>query len=557
MKNSYKIIKKFVQNHSETAVLISRTDSFTGEYYPPEVCRLADVSGFTGSAGLAFISAAADVLFVDSRYTIQAQKQSAFQVFEIPAQTRPALWINENFKGKIVYFNPQTHSVSWVKQYQKQLQKANIRLKPLLFKDVISFFGKNTFRQQNIFDYSLQFCGESSKNKLARLGKHIAEQRWDAYLVALPENVSWLLNKRSKTVLEYPVIFERGFVDKNGNYFHLNTQTIKHFKGKTVALEENSVPFSLYQTLKKTVVLKNAPDIISYWKAVKNPIEIKNIRLACLYESAVICRFLAWVEKNKQSADELMCDTKLISLRKENPLYFGDSFETIVATGEHAARAHYRADKKSNAPLISAPLLLVDTGGHYLNGTTDMTRTIAIQKPTDLMKKRYTQVLQGHIELARTILPRTEKASALDEKAHASLRADNVDFFHATGHGIGLMLAVHEMPPIISRYDTFGIQAGMIFSNEPAFYSESDAFGIRLENMLLALETTDKTALYFENLIFAPFDYRLIDFHLLTHSQQEWLQNYHQIIYDTVFPMLNPAEQKILLPFLTAFTIKG
>lgn len=551
MKNAYQQIKNFVRTHQNSAVLISRTDSFLGEYYPPEAKRLSAVSGFTGSAGLAFIDSVQDVLFVDSRYTVQAKKQSSFQVFEVPTQTTPLLWITENFKGKTVYFNPQTHSVSWVQKSAERLQKAKISLKPLSLKQLTQFFAKQTFRQKNIFDYSVQFCGESSENKLARLGKHIRQNKWDAYLVSTPENVSWLLNKRARTVLEYPVLFERGFVDKQGVYRPLNKQTVSLLKGKKVALFEPATPYFLYQALKKIAVLENAPDIVNYWKAVKNKTEIQNIRLACLYESAVICRFLAWVEENKQSADECACDEKLIALRKENPLYFGDSFETIAAVGAHAALAHYRADKASTVTLMSAPLLLVDTGGHYLNGTTDMTRTIAVQKPTKLMKKRYTQVLQGHIDLATTLLPKGAKASVLDEKAHAYLRADSVDFLHATGHGIGLMLAVHEMPPTVSPYDTLGLQAGMIFSNEPAFYSETDGFGIRLENMLLAVNGAN--GLSFENLIFAPFDYRLIDFNALTKQQLLWLKNYHQTIYETVFPMLSLKEQEILLPFITAF----
>ena len=293
---------------------------------------------------------------------------------------------------------------------------------------------------------------------------------------------------------------------------------------------------------------------MNFWKACKNQVEIQNIRQACLYESAVICRFLAWVETNKSSADEMLCDDKLIALRQENPLYIGDSFETIAAVGGHATLAHYRANKDSNVSLTSAPLLLVDTGGHYLNGTTDMTRTIAISEPTPLMKKRYTQVLQGHIDLALCTLKDTEKAGILDVKAHAYLREDNVDYYHSTGHGIGLMLAVHEMPPIIHEKDVLGVKAGMIFSNEPAFYSEEESFGIRLENMLLATQKNENE-LAFENLLFIPFDYRLICFEQLTVEQTLWLKNYHQYIYNHIFPMLSQTEKSVLTPFIKAFDV--
>ena len=550
----YHKIKTFIKQGSVNGVLISRTDIFLGEYYPPYAERLKTVSGFSGSAGLALITANKDVLFVDSRYTIQAKNQSDFIVYEIPTETTPSVWLNENMAGKTIAFNPQTHSLNWVKQMRERLQEKNISLFPLSLSTVTDFFGTDEFNQTDIFDYDISYCGETSESKLARLAQHIRQQNWDAYIITLPENVSWLLNKRAKTVTEYPVVFQKAFVEVNGQLTYLNNQTITRLKGKRIAFDPATMSFDLAEILQQIATVEMSPDIVNFWKACKNQTEIQNIKQACLYESTVICRFLAWVETHKSTADEMMCDKKLIAFRQENPLYIGDSFETIAAVGGHGALAHYRANEESNISLTSAPLLLVDTGGHYLNGSTDMTRTIAVDTPTPLMKKRYTQVLQGHIDLALSSIKNNDKAGILDKKAHAYLRADNVDYYHSTGHGIGLMLAVHEMPPIIHEKDTLGIKAGMIFSNEPAFYSEEESFGIRLENMLLSVQKNEQE-LAFENLLFIPFDYRLINFDQLTQEQMLWLKNYHQRIYNDIFPMLSKDEQSVLTPFIKAFGV--
>ena len=201
------------------------------------------------------------------------------------------------------------------------------------------------------------------------------------------------------------------------------------------------------------------------------------------------------------------------------------------------------------------PLLLVDTGGHYLNGTTDMTRTIFVKEPTSLMKQRYTEVLKGHIALASSSLKKGENTALLDEKAHHFLRASGVDYYHATGHGIGLMLGVHEYPPAVYAKDERGLVAGMVFSNEPAYYSVEEGFGIRLENMLLTIQKDDET-LSFENLLFIPFDYRCVDFDMLTTAEKEWLKAYHQKIKEDILPELTAEEQEILKPFIMAF-MKG
>lgn len=532
-------------------VLISRNDSFLGEYNPCESDRLFKVTGFTGSAGVCFVSATQKVLFVDSRYTEQAKEQSDFDVYEVPRETKLSTWLKENAQNKKIAFNAWTHSVLFVEQMRKILQKEAVVLEELPDSVIQNWFGVSGVENKEVFDYELKYTGQGTAEKLKRLQSYILEHNLDGYIITEPENVSWLLNKRSRLVGEYPVIFERGYVDKEGRYQTLSIQN-DFLKGKRIGIELASTPYALLKELSQKAKLVDLPDAVSLMKAVKNPVEIHNIKEACLSESKTICRFLAWIEKEKETISELDCTQKLQDLRQEDPLYFADSFDTIAAAGNHAALAHYMATPNTSYKIKDYPMLMVDTGGHYLNGTTDMTRTICISAPTPVMKKRYTQVLKGHIALASTHLTDTSTTALLDKRAHQYLRADGVDYLHATSHGIGMMLAVHEMPPIVHERDTQGMKAGMVFSNEPAYYDAQAGYGIRLENMLLSV-ADEKGGLIFENLLFAPFDYRLIDFDLLSIEEKRWLKEYHQIIKDKIFILLNQEEQHILEPLINAF----
>ncbi len=549
----YDKIKAYLNEENLDGILISRSDSFLGEYYPPYAQRLEIVTGgFSGSAGLALLTKIEDVLFVDSRYTIQAKTQTDFKVFEVPSETTPSAWIKEHMAGKKIAFNAWTHSVPWYLQMSKILAESKTELIPFDSFPDEEWFGEIDFKQTDVFNYDICYAGLSADQKKQIVAAILEDKKVDALVIMSPENVSWLLNKRARTVPEYPVVFERGILDKFDRYQPLTSETLQQLEGKRVAMDLTQTPVAFYEQIKEIAEIENIPDPINDLKAVKNEIEQRNISEACISESRTICRFLAWIENNKNHIDEMMCDSKLKEFRRQDPLYFADSFETIAAVGEHAARAHYRADAHSNLPITAAPLLLVDTGGHYLNGTTDMTRTIAVGKPTPLMKKRYTQVLQGHIDLAESSIKKGETTAEMDRKAHAWLRADGVDYYHGTSHGIGMMLAVHEMPPVVHERDTYGLRAGMVFSNEPAYYSEKNKFGIRLETMLMAIPQ-DKDTLVFENLLLIPFDYRLVDFSKLTTAQKAWLAAYHSCIEAIILPTLSEKEQKTLLPFVRAF----
>ena len=541
-------IRRFLSKHHLDALLVGRTDSFLSEYYPPQSAQLKQATGFCGSAGMAVITHNQTILFVDSRYTEQAKIESAFQVYEIPSQTTPSDWLSKHLPGQKIGYNSTQRSVLWV----EYMVKKGIRLVPVSESDWESLFPSRTDKIAPTFEYDISFCGESAADKIKRLTGVLESHQLDGYVLTVPDSVSWLLNQRSLSVPQYPVVFKRIIVLRDGTILDLHEDR-NRLQGLRLGLDPAETPQSLFEEIRSVAKIITLPDPVTEMKSVKNPTEQQNIRQACLFESKILCRFLAWVEKNKATITEMDCDTKLQELRCESPLYRGDSFDTIAAVGEHAARAHYRADTSSNVSVSSAPMLLVDTGGNYLNGTTDMTRTICVGTPSPLMIKRYTQVLKGHIALATTPVHEGDLPLELDNRARSALQADGADYGHATGHGIGMYLAVHEAPPVIYKSANTPLQAGMLFSNEPGFYDAQAGFGIRLENMIMTLSGPDNS-LILENLLWVPFDGRLIDFTMLTTDEKQWLKSYHQTIRDRIMPNLNAEDQSLLNPLLDFFT---
>ena len=540
-------LQAFLKTKKADMMLLTRTDSFLGEYYPPEAGRLATLSGFKGSAGLAIILPDRLILFVDARYTIEAKTETTAEVFEVPTETTPFLWLSEHAVGKKVLYQPWTHTPAEI----DRLQETGAILIPISDSETIELFGKSSFNQEkDVFLYPEKYAGASASDKCMTVAAYIRQKGIDAFVMTNPENTSWLLNRRSRRVPAYPVVYERGVLFSDGRYQSL--ESASDLSGLTLGIDFSMTPIALIEDLRHRATLKNIPDIISALKSIKNKTEIAAIQEACLFESLVVCRFLEWVETHKSTATEQEAAAYLIRLRSENPLYLGDSFETIAAVGKHAALAHYHTDVAANTYLSQAPLFLVDTGGQYLNGTTDMTRTIAVGEPTCLMRRRYTQVLKGHIALASACVRVGEKPARLDTRAHAFLRADGVDYLHATGHGIGMCLAVHEMPPIIHEKSQTPLLAGMVFSNEPAVYDEINGFGIRLENMLLTVPAS-KGWLKFQNLLLIPFDARLVDSTLLTRDEKRWLCSYHQRIMQDIWPSLSAWEQRCLKVHLDFF----
>ncbi|MBQ9738575.1 MAG: M24 family metallopeptidase [Alphaproteobacteria bacterium] len=548
-------IRAYLVQNGLDAVLVPHQDEFLGEYLTADKKRLKALTGFSGSAGLAVITTEQAVLFVDSRYTIQAKRQTRFDVIEVPTETTPLKWISENLKGKKIAFNGDVHSAASILSMQSKTKEHKIKWVNLA-DNIVDMFWLNRPEPAEMkpTEYDETYAGRSAEDKIASIASEIAMAGFDAMLVADPESVSWLINRRDLQNPECPIYYDRAIVYATGKCEQVTEKSLKTLSKKKVMSDFNRLPYSLYEKLAKALTDKS--DIIATMKSQKNAIEIQNLRQACLYESAVICKFLAFVEQQKETITELDCVKELHGLRAQNPLYVADSFDVIAASGPHAAQAHYLPTPSTSCFVRKYPLLLVDTGGQYLNGTTDMTRTICIGKPTPLTKKRYTQVLKGHIALASAQISEGDTPAELDKLAHQFLRADGVDYLHATGHGIGMFLSVHENPPVIHEKSTTPLYAGMVFSNEPAVYDEANGFGIRLENMLLSVPA-ENGQLKFENLLFIPFDGRMVDFDMLTADEKAWLKVYHEKIVSDVFPMIGANVKAVLKPLIDTFIQNG
>lgn len=530
-----KIRKKLIDDGFD-AFFVPHTDEFLSEYLTPDTERLFALSGFTGSAGIIIITRTQAVLFTDSRYVEQAAQQTDFQVFNIVEQS-PVAWMKQNLKGGKVAFCSATIRASLALSLSDVLGKEGICFMPVRDNWIdLYWLNRPVSKPVHLFHYPKKYAGLTQAEKMNLVLKRMKKMHINALVVSDLESVSWLMNKRSDLSSYLPVVRHRVFLTDDGRLYRLNRRALKRFVGQTVGVDLNSIPFDLYQDIQSVLTVMPIDDPIAGLRAVKTPPEQQAVRQACLFESAVICTFIDAVYRQKEGLTELSAGQLLQKLRRQAADYLGDSFAPIVAVGSHAALAHYQADTRSDVPLNTAPMVLIDTGGQYLRGTTDMTRTLCVSTPTPVMKKRYTQVLKGHIALAQTVLQQGDTPALLDGAARQFLRADGVDYGHATGHGIGMCLSVHDKLPVIYEKSQTVLQEGMIFSNEPAFYDFKNGFGIRLENMLLTRKKGKR--IFFENLIFAPFDADLIQTNLLSESERQWLRNYHLQIEQTVFPLL-------------------
>ena len=548
-------IRTYLADNKLDAILIPHQDEFLGEYLTADKRRLQVLTGFSGSAGLAVITADKSILFVDSRYTIQAKRQTRFEVLEVPTETTPLAWISENLKGKKIGFNGAVHATTNILNMQSKTKEHKIKWINLS-ENIVDMFWVNRPGPADMqpTEYSETFVGRSAMDKITSVASEINMMGFDAMLVADPESVSWLINRRDLQNPQCPIYYDRAIVYATGKCEQATEKALKALSKKKVMSDFTTLPYSIYEPLAKA--LTDKPDMIAMMKAQKNAIEIQNLRQACLFESAVICKFLAFVEQQKETITELDCVKELQGLRAQNPMYVADSFDVIAASGPHATQAHYLPTPSTSCFIRKYPLLLVDTGGQYYNGTTDMTRTICIGRATPLIKKRYTQVLKGHIALASAEMREGDMPAELDKLAHQFLRADGVDYLHATGHGIGMFLSVHENPPVIHEKSKTPLYAGMVFSNEPAYYDETNGFGIRLENMLLGIPA-DNGNIKFENLLFIPFEARLVDFDLLTSDEKLWLKDYHEKIVSDIFPHLGGSVKAVLKPMIDIFIQNG
>jgi Xaa-Pro aminopeptidase len=578
-----KALRAELARQNLTGFMIGRGDEHQGEYVPKRAERLAWITGFTGSAGLAIVLADRAVIFVDGRYTLQVREQVDTKVYEIRhlINEPPERWIEENLgKDGRLGFDPWLFTVDQAKRYGEAAQRAG---------------GALVATENNLLDavwrgqppapiapvqvQDIRYAGRSSADKREALGKQLAKEGLDAAVISAPDSLCWLLNIRGGDVPRTPFALGFGILHRDGKVDVFMdprkfTPAVLAHLGNEVTVQSREAFAGALDTLGKAggkvsidaatagvwirdhlgkagAKVKIGDDPCALPKACKNAAEIEGTRAAHRRDGAAVSHFLAWLaeEAPKGRLTEIDAAEKLASFRRRDDLFRDFSFDTISGAGSNGAVVHYKVTEETNRPIERNSLYLVDSGGQYLDGTTDITRTIAIGTPTAEMKDRFTRVLKGHIALATVKFPKGTTGNSLDVLARRPLWEIGLDYDHGTGHGVGSYLSVHEGPQRISKApNRIPLEVGMIVSNEPGYYKTGE-YGIRIENLVVVQPVPPDSnggqpnMLCFETITLAPIDINLVDRALMTAPEVAWLNAYHQRVYQTLSPLMDePAK---------------
>ncbi len=558
-KNKIRKLRKKFFKYNIDGYVIPKNDSYFNEYSSPD--RLKFISNFDGSAGIAIILKKKNYLFVDGRYTLQANAQSG-KNFEIIEHHKKKIWniLKHDIK---LGFNPFCFtSLSLARNFKNYFKVIPI------YKDLISL--KISKKIDNKF-YLLKdsVTGESSNAKIKRVLQFLKKDKSDCIFITAPENVSWLLNMRGKDNPYSPIPNCRLILKKNGeinlfakksklgNLFKknssfkvkvINENKIKNFLNrgcyKKIIIDKQSCSLGYENILRKKSKISIKSDPIYQMKSIKNETEIKNIIRSHIFDGVAVTKFLYWIKNNNKKISELQAEKKLEFFRKKNKNYLFPSFNTISATGPNGAVIHYRANKSSNRIIKKNDIYLCDSGGQYNYGTTDITRTLNFKKQTKRIMNIFTCVLKGHIAVVTADLNKIKSADKLDNLARKFLKKEGLDYPHGTGHGVGFFLNVHEGPIAISRGYKIPLEAGQIITNEPGFYKKNN-FGIRIENMIYIKEKGKK--IFFDNLTMVPIEKNLINYNLLNKNEKDYLIKYNLEIYRNLEKYLSYNEKFWLL----------
>ncbi len=556
--------------------IVPRADEHQGEYVADYAERLRWLTGFSGSAGLAIVMTDRAAIFVDGRYTIQVGEQVDTKLVtpQYLIEAPPQKWIEANLnKGQRLGFDPWLLTAAQVERFEKACHKAGAELVALEANPVDEIWSDQPGRPAApITSQPLQFAGKSSADKLADIDKALGDAGADALVLTLPDSIAWAFNIRGADVAHNPValafaIIRRGvparlFVDadrvpedtlaaldqvatlERPDDFPAHLERLGRDVA-SVSVDAGWAPHAVASILTGAgakVVKQADPCILA--KAVKNATELEGARAAHRRDGVAMVRFLAWFDREapKGSLDEVSVARKLEGFRTDTGELKEISFDTISGAGPHAAIPHYRVTAASNRKIEPGQIYLVDSGAQYVDGTTDITRTMIVGEPSDEMKDRFTRVLKGMISLTCVRFPAGTTGGNLDVLARQALWTGGFDFDHGTGHGVGSYLSVHEGPARFSKADATKLQAGMILSNEPGYYKQGD-YGIRIENLIIVREPEEITGgeramHWLETLTLCPIDRRLIDPGLMTPEELVWLNTYHQRVHDELSPSL-------------------
>ena len=538
-------IQKQLISTNFDAYIVTRNNLFIGQDILEAENKILELTGFDGSAGNLIIFKDKAILLVDGRYELQAKKQVNNEIITVIC-TRDSIgtWIQNNIEDSTKFlYNSWCHSISEVDFWKRALSNHEF------VEDKANLLDNRVIKADTkIFELEEQFCGISSEEKISYFTKFINEHKLDGYLICECDCVSWLMNLRSNLIKNTPIIRAFALISSQGevslftNNFSTLSDELDNYKNKNIGLAYNRTPKKIQFLMKdKHIWLNNINNPISDWKSQKNSIEISGIKNAHIRDGLAVCKFLHWLENNNETIDELGVINKLYDFRRKGENFYSSSFDTIAGFGSNGAIIHYHPSEQTNKQISGNSLLLLDSGAQYFDGTTDITRTIAIGVPTDEMKQNYTQVLKAHIAVASALFPQNTTGSALDTLARAQLWRMGQEYAHGTGHGVGHFLGVHEGPQSLSQKNNVPLKKDMVLSIEPGFYIENE-YGIRLENLALiesASTLYSENMLMFSPLTVVPFDNHLINKNMLTEGEINWLNNYHKFVLETLSPLCN------------------
>jgi len=558
-----KKLRKLFNQYGLDGYIIPKNNSFFGEYVPTSEDNLKYISNFTGSAGFAIILKNKNLMFVDGRYTTQATIQCGkdYKIFTIPKHYPFDIFNNKNLN---LGFDPKLHTENSLKRLFKN---SFIKLKPINT-NLIDLLWKRK-KDLNIKPFYLikdQHAGEKLENKLVKLRKLITLSKVDYLFTTAPENVAWLLNIRGDDTDYSPLPHSHALIEKNKEIVlfcnlkkinkslksKLNKRVkiydieqlpsfIANLSNKKILIDILTCSFFFKTLINRKNLAIEKQDPIYLLKSLKNKTEIKNTIKSHICDGAALSKFIFWLKNSYKTKKitEISAQEKLLGFRKKNKSFYSQSFPTISGAGPNGAIIHYKADKKSNRLLKKGDVYLVDSGGQYSYGTTDVTRTLSLEVKNHKIKEIFTRVLKGHIAVASYKLKQNSYGDKIDQAARKFLKDINLDYPHGTGHGVGYFSNVHEGPQAISRGNKVKFKEGMITSNEPGFYKKNH-FGIRIENLIYVKKIKNK--LKFEDLTLVPIDKSLIEKKLLTSSEKNWLNKYHLRVFIHLKQFMNNFE---------------
>ena len=542
--------------------LISKNDEFFNEYIPKHNDRLKYVSNFSGSYGFALLLKKNNYLFVDGRYSLQATKESGkfFNVAIIPNKMPYDILKRKKI---LIGFDPRLFTKKTLNAF---FAKTNCKFKPINKNLVDTIWKrKKTKNKFNFYKLPKSSVGQNYKSKINDVVSNLKIVGADFQFITASENNAWLLNIRGRDTKYSPIPNSYILIDKNKNinffcdlkkitsslkkdfkkisFYEIKTisEFLSRIKKKKFIIDRNTCSFLFENIISKNNQILNLSDPIYNFKAIKTKNEIKNMKLAHIYDGIALTKYLFWLKKNfdKKKISEISASLKLYKFRKQSEKFKFSSFPTISGSGPNGAIIHYNASKKTNRLLRDGDIYLVDSGGQYEFGTTDVTRTISLKNSNKRIKDIFTRVLKGHIAVAKFKIKKNTSGSKIDSEARKFLKKIGLNYSHGTGHGVGYFLNVHEGPHAISKNNKVNLQEGMVVSNEPGYY-EKNKFGIRIENLIYVKKVRGKK--YFENLTMAPIDKELIKRNMLSDNEKKWLNEYHQKVYKNLKKAMDKTE---------------